>query len=144
MAFGVGMAIDSLPHVLSMVHCLTGLGEVHGPRAVMKSPEHMQIVFGYRHGGGDLKVEVDLIRSPNSPRPGGYAINGRSVKRSVILPEYQIVFTDDSGHQIALEDPLKKRVRQYLADVESKKSTSREQLIASMKNLMDVVENIHL
>ena len=80
-ASGINMVIDSLPHVLSMVHCLTGIGEVQNPRADHKNPEQMKVSFEYWHAAGRLDVAVDLVRTPESPRPAGYAINGHAVRR---------------------------------------------------------------
>ena len=143
-ATGINMVIDSLPHVLSMVHCLTGLGEVHQPRAVVENPEHLYVYFDYRHAGGNTAVEVELVRTPKSPRPWGYAINDHAVKRSIQLPEYQMLFTGDSGEQISVADPLEKLIRRFLTDLENGKTTDQEQIIASMKDLKDIVENLHI
>ncbi len=141
---GINMAVDALPHVLSMVHYLVGVGEVRNPRATYKNPEHLNVLFDYRHARGCLEVEVDLIQTAESPRPAGYAINGHAVRRSIQQPEYQFIFSDASGNQVAVEDPLKKRVRQFMADLESGQPTDREQLIASMTDLNTIVEKLNL
>ncbi len=141
---GTNMGIDALPHVLSMVHCFTGVGEVQKVRAAYKNPEHLNITFDYQHAQGRLEVAVDLIQSPESPRPAGYAINGHDVRRTIQLPEYQMIFTDESGKQVAVEDPLKKLVRRTLADLESGQPTDKKQLIASMINLKTLVENLQI
>jgi hypothetical protein len=141
---GINMVIDSLPHVLSMVHCLTGVGEVQNSRAATKNPEHLTVSFDYRHATGRLEVTVDLVQTPESPRPAGYAINGHAVRRSIQLPEYQMMFTGESGKQAAVEDPLKKRVRNYLADLESGQPTDKKLLIASMIDLKNIVENLQI
>jgi hypothetical protein len=141
---GINMVIDSLPHVLSMVHCLTGIGDVENPRIRSKSPEHKIVSFEYRHATGCLEVAVDLIQTPESPRPAGYAINGYAVRRSIQLPEYQMMFSGASGEPIAVEDPLEKRVRHYLDDLENGKPTDNRQLIASMIDLKNIVENLQI
>jgi hypothetical protein len=138
------MVIDSLPHVLSMVHCLTGIGDVQNPRAIAKNSEHQTVSFEYLHATGCLDVSVDLILTPESPRPAGYAINGYTVRRSIELAEYQMMFSGESGKPIAVEDPLEKRVRNYLADLESGKPTDKRQLIASMIDLKNIVENLQI
>ena len=139
---GINMVIDALPHVLSMVHCLTEVGEVLNPRAAYKSSEHLTVFFDYLHDKGRLEVGVDLVQTPESPRPAGYAINSRPVRRSIQLPQYQMMFTGESEQQVAVADPLKKRVRNYLADLENGKPTDKKQLIASMIDLKNIVENI--
>jgi hypothetical protein len=141
---GINMVIDALPHVLSMVHCLTGLGEVQNPRAATINSEHLTVSFDYRHATGCLAVAVDLIQTPESPRPAGYAINGHAVRRSIQLPEYQMMFSDESGKQVAVEDPLDKRVRNYLSDLEGGQTTDKKQLIASMTDLKNIVENLQI
>jgi len=143
-SFGINMAIDALPHVLSMVHCLTGLGEVQKVEAKYNGPDQLNIAFDYRHATGCLEVSVDLVQSPESPRPAGYAINGHDVRRSIQLPEYQMMFTDESGKQVTVEDPLKKLVRHTLADLENGKPTDKKQLIASMIDLKVLVENLQI
>ena len=141
---GINMAIDSLPHVLSMVHCLMGVGEVQKVEATYNGHDHLDITFDYQHAEGRLEVIVNLIQSPESPRPAGYSINGHVVRRSIQLPEYQMMFTDASGKQVAVEDPLKKLVRRTLADLESGKPTDKKQLIASMIDLKVLVENLQI
>jgi len=141
---GINMAIDALPHVLSMVHCLTGVGEIQKVQASYNGQGHLNITFDYRHAQGCLAAAVDLIQSPESPRPAGYAINGHEVRRSIQLPEYQLIFTDESGNQMAVEDPLKKLVRRTLADLENGKPTDKKQLIASMIDLKVLVENLQI
>ena len=141
---GINMAIDALPHVLSMVHWLIGVGEVMNPRAAYKNPKHLTVSFDYLHTQGRVEVGVDLVQSPESPRPAGYAINGHDVRRSIQLPEYQMMFTDESGKQVTVEDPLKKLVRHTLADLENGKPTDKKQLIASMIDLKVLVENLQI
>jgi len=143
-ASGINMVIDSLPHVLSMVHCLTGIGKIQNSRAASKNPEQMRVSFEYRHAAGCLEVTVDLVQTPESPRPAGYAINGHAVRRTIQLPEYQMMFSDASGKQALLEDPLKKRVRNFLADLESGQPTNKKQMIASMIDLKNIVENLQI
>lgn len=139
---GINMVIDSLPHVLSMVYCLIGVGEVQNSRTITKNPEHLTVSFEYLHASGCMEVAVDLIQTPESPRPAGYAINGHAVRRSIKLPEYQMMFSNESGKQVVVADPLVKRIRSYLADLESGKPADRKQLIASMIDLRDITENL--
>ena len=141
---GINMVIDALPHVLSMVHCLTGVGEVQKVQAATKNPEQLTVSFDYRHATGCLEVAVDLIQTAESPRPAGYAINGHAVRRSIQLPEYQMIFTDESEKQVAVEDPLKKLVGRTLADLESGQPTDKKQLIATMIDLKIIVENLQI
>lgn len=141
---GINRVIDSLPHVLSMVHCLTGIGDVQSPRAISKTPEHLTVSFEYRHATGCLEVVVDLIQTPESPRPAGYAINGHAVRRSIQLPEYQMMFSGESGEPIEVADPLEKRVRHFLTDLENGKPTDKRQMIASMIDLKNIVENLQI
>ena len=141
-ATGINMVIDSLPHVLSMLHCLTGVGEVLNPRADHKNPEQMKVSFEYGYASGQVEVEVNLIRTSQSPRPAGYAINGHAVRRTIQLPEYQMKFTGDKGAEIVLEDPLKKRIQNYLTDLENGTPTNQKQMVASMIDLKNIVENL--
>lgn len=141
---GIHMVIDAMPHVLSMIHSLVGVGSVKNVSARQEDKERLKVYFGYRHAKGHLTVEVILVQSLKSPRPAGYALNSSLVWRTIRTRDYQMFFAGDSGERVAVKDPLKKLVRQFLADLESGQPTDRERLIASMTDLNDIVGKLKL
>ena len=141
---GVPMVIDAMPHVLSMVYSLVGVGSVKNVSGRQEDKERLKIFFDYKHAKGRLKVEAILVQSLKSPRPAGYALNSSLVWRTIRAKDYQIFFAGDSGERVPVKDPLKKRVRQFLMDLESGQPTDRERLIASMTDLNTIVEKLKL
>ena len=141
---GINMVIDAMPHVLSMVHSLAGIGSVKNVSGYRENAERLKVSFDYRHAGGHLEVKVILVQSPRSPRPAGYALNSSLVWRTIRLRDYQFYFAGDSGKRVPVGDPLKKLVRRFLDDLESEQPTDRERLIASMTDLNTIVEKLKL
>ncbi len=144
MSTGKQMVVDAMPHVLSMVHVLTGIGSVKHVTQKIEAGERFKIIFDYIHAGGRLEVHVTLVRSPKSPRPAGYALNGNLVWRTIRKKDYQMFFSVNSGSRVRVSDPLKKLVGRFLVDLESGQPTDKERLIASMTDLNTIVENIKL
>jgi len=141
---GKQMVVDAMPHVLSMVHALTGIGSVKHVTQKIEAGERFKIIFDYLHGGGRLEVHVTLVQSPKSPRPAGYALNSSLVWRTIRMKDYQMFFSVNSGARIRVNDPLKKLVGRFLVDLESGQPTDKERLIASMTDLNTIVENLKL
>ena len=135
---------DSLPHVISMVHALTGIGAVQKVEMICKDPERIEFSFEYQHDRGMLVVEVSLIRTPNPPRPAGYAINGFFAQRTIKLPEYQFLFGNEEGRQVPMQDPLLKLIQSFLEAVEDRRETQKDLIVASMVDLKAITENINL
>lgn len=143
-ATGRAALADSLPHVLSMIHALTGVGSVQNVRTLRKEPERTEFSFDYQHDHGILAVDVSLVLSPNLPRPAGYAINGFFAQRTIKLPEYQFLFSNDEGRQIPVKDPLPKLIKNFLQAVEDGQATQEDLIVASMRDLKVILENINL
>ena len=135
---------DSVPHVLSMIHALTGIGSVQNVQMICKDLEQMEFSFDYQHDHGMLAVDVSLVRTPNPPRPAGYSINGFFAQRTIKLPEYEFFFSNEKGEQIPVKDPLPKLIQNFLQEVEDGQETQRDLIVASMRDLKTIVENINL
>jgi predicted dehydrogenase len=141
---GKQMVVDAMPHVLSMIHTLTGVGSVRNVVQRLDNKERFKIIFDYMHAGGRLEVHVTLVQTPESPRPAGYALDGNLVWRRIFMKNYQMYFSVNSGDLVPVKDPLKKLVRRFLDDLESGQPTDKERLIASMTDLNTIVENLRL
>lgn len=137
---GTKMAVDALPHILSMIYTLVGVGTINDVQSRFGDGRtRLNFDFQYQHGDGNLEVTVTLVRTPERPRPAGYAINGYAVTRKIELPEYQTFFTDNCGRKIRLEDPLQKLIRSFLDDIDKDLPTNLDELIASMRDLSTIV-----
>lgn len=115
---GLKRLADCLPHPLSMLQTLQPGGslwdiEYHG------DAERLSVRFQYGKLAAPVAVHVRLERCDNAPRPAGYAINGRAVRRRVELPAYAQFFEAESG-SCRLEDPLKLQLESFLQAVQGK------------------------
>ena len=55
-----------------------------------------------------------------------------------------MMFSGESGEPIEVADPLEKKVRHFLTDLESGKPTDKRQMIASMIDLKNIVESLQI
>ena len=114
---GPSMILDAVPHVVSMLQAIGGAGRAGNPVAQFADPKQRCLVLGFawRHAGGTAKVQCSFTVLEKPPRPAAYAVNGRRVDREIELPEYRM-FMKSRAERIAIEDPLKLLIREFLAN----------------------------
>lgn len=130
---GLQALVDSLPHLLSMLHAVVGVGRVSEPRL---SPadgagNELTLDFGYLHACGSTDVSLVLRTTPVQPRPLSYAINGITVTRRLALPEYVTTLVDGT-REMVIPDPLALSVSDFLARVRGGRHGADEALVAGM------------
>lgn len=133
---GPRMVLDAVPHVLSMLQALVGVGTVEAPRvAIDPALETLTLGFVYV-GSGSAKVEArcEFRQTPSPPRPAAYAINGHRVDRAIQLPDYDMFF-EGSGKKRPLPDPLQGLIEQFLAQIVPAGTTDRAALVEGMAAL---------
>jgi predicted dehydrogenase len=113
---GAAMVVDSGSHLLSMLHALAGPGELEG-LAVQATGRDLTLSCRYVHAAGQLDASLELLHSPQPPRPAGYTIDGLRVRREVELPDYRLRFEADDGRQEPLPDPLTASVAAFVRTV---------------------------
>lgn len=89
-------------------------------------------------GAGPVAVTFHCITAESPPRRAAYGLDGRMVHRQIELPEYRQVFRaerDGKSLSRTLEDPLKKLVRNFLKQLQSRALTDTTRLVGSMKGL---------
>ena len=135
------MVVDSAPHLLSMLHTLAGPGTLekidarwgaHGAR------KRVVLTFDYHHSNGNTEVELRLEHCPDPPRPAGYSIDGYSVTRRIVLPQYQL-FLEYNGVRTPLADPLSAAVARFVDAVRAGAKPHRYALVAGMSQLWELV-----
>ncbi len=142
---GTKMVVDALPHILSMIYTLVGVGTISDIQSQFGDDQNrLRLDFQYQHENGNLIVTVNLVKTLERPRPAGYAINGYTVTRKIELPEYQTFFIDNFGREIKLEDPLQKLIHGFLDDIDKGFPTKMDELIASIRDLGTIIENVNL
>ena len=113
---GTGMLGDAMPHVLSMLQALCpGTGRIASP-SFETVGEGLRLAFAYLAGDARVSVEVELVRSDQTPRPAAYAIDGRWAHRYVRLPEYALRFGVDQK-SVAARDPLGGLIYSFVSEL---------------------------
>jgi len=91
-----------------------------------------------------VEVELRLRACPAPPRPAAYSINGRRVRREIVLPQYSFEFvTEEDGNaarRLPLRDPLEALVEGFLDRVARGAPTDTAAIVAAMENLERLVE----
>ena len=133
---GRNMVLDAAPHVLSLLEALVGDGDVIAPTARWQGERHLTLEFRWGMGVDRPPVQVSLVLTTceRPPRPAGYTINGRKARREIVLPQYDMLFTD-AGRQVPVEDPLKLLVRDFLGQIELGTQTNAAPLACSIRAL---------
>lgn len=138
------MLIDSAPHLISLVRALLGEGQVLNPsfeiegggRASESSdPVSCQARFAYEHQQGLTQVTLELKRCPDQPRPAWYELNGVRVSREIELSSYRMFFVRDD-RRLAIEDPLKLRVLDFIESLSRPKAADWRAPVDNMTALV--------
>jgi predicted dehydrogenase len=143
---GPEMLIDSLPHVLSMLHALVGCGTARQPGARFFTGRNggaaADLRFVWEHATGRTMVDVVLRQCSQQPRPAGYAINDVWALREIAMPDYSmsLVSSDKPQRREPLPDPLDALVAGFAADAAAGRPTDVEVLVESMTVLRDLVD----
>ena len=136
---GVSMLVDAASHGLSMLYQLVGAGNLN-------HIEHQQISngalinFDYEHRQGITQSTLKFIQSNETPKPASYQINGKTVNRTVSLPEYQIQLQSDL-QTIAIQDPLDASIRDFLASIDAGIESDESALMLGARHLYQLIEN---
>jgi hypothetical protein len=125
---GAAMAANSVPHLLSLLWrlCPAG-GRLSRIHIEHRDNTSLDIHFNYEHCQGRTEATLSLRQAPRQPRPAGYSIDGRSVRRVVEMPEYRQFFersaadlnavASATSQRVPLEDPLRLLLADFLARV---------------------------
>ncbi|HRV83129.1 MAG TPA: Gfo/Idh/MocA family oxidoreductase, partial [Planctomycetota bacterium] len=105
---GVQMAIDSLSHPLSLLQALLpGPARVEAIRVQGQAPSGPQTVeFAWERPQGSVACRVELVDSPERPRPAWIEINGRRADRRIREHDYALFFEGGDG-LVPVPDPLR-------------------------------------
>ncbi len=110
---------DCLPHPLSLLQSLAPAAEprVADLRFDTRGEEGLRLAFRYLADAHEVAVELTLRPGESVPRPAGYEIDGHEAERGVQLPAYTMELRCGE-RSVPLADPLRARLRAFLADLE--------------------------
>lgn len=144
---GYEMILDAAPHLLSMLQYLVGYGAVRSVQRRWLDPNQRELVVGfdYRHREGDTQVTFRLSTCESAPRPASYAINTFPVRRIIEPLDYQMYLVG-GGRTVAIEDPLKIEIKNFLYKVETNAAIDKRALIegiGALEILYTGAEELH-
>ena len=140
---GINMLIDAASHGLSMLYQLAGSGDLSSitiNHKLRNELQHTLIRFDYNHIQGSIKTELGFIESHEVPKPASYEINGYSVRRNVVLPEYQIQLQSDQK-TVDIQDPLDSSIKDFLACIDAGMKSDYSALQLGARHLYQLIES---
>jgi len=114
---GREMIRESVPHALSLLFCLLGIGKIEDLNFESNGEREMSIRFGYLFETQACDVFIQLRFQETPPRPFSFGLNDRIVFRSLDLENYEIFF-NYGGKKMKIIDPLELSVRNFMEAVE--------------------------
>lgn len=113
MSSGREMIPDSVPHALSLLHCVAGAGRIRD-LSFEGGDDFLRITFSYLTRSATCRACVDLVRESAQPRTFSFGFNGRVAQRLIDPGTYTIHLTC-LGKTLKIADPLELSVRDFLA-----------------------------
>lgn len=151
---GRTMVPDAGPHPISMLQRLLGYGDIEDVRVEYSSDRGREscLDFRYRHERGVTEARLLCITCEHSPRPAGFGLNGKWVRRKIELPAYNFWLEKaeraplpeklaDEYHRVrgtgalAIRDPLEARIQSFLRESASGARTDTRRLVEGMRGL---------
>jgi len=127
---GEAIIPDCLPHALSLLHALAGLGEVQDSATLFADDgRDVTIRFRYIHASGATDVTCRFKTTVTKPSPAAYAINGRWMHRRVRVSDYGFEF-EGEGKVVSAEDPLDLLIHDFITRIRFGAPTDAAKLIA--------------
>jgi hypothetical protein len=115
---GRDMIRESVPHALSLLYCLLGIGKIKDLNFESSGEREMNIRFGYLFETQACDVFIQLRFQETLPRPFSFGLNDRIVFRSLDLENYEIFF-NYGGKKMKIGDPLELSVKNFMEAVEN-------------------------
>jgi hypothetical protein len=115
---GREMIPESVPHALSLLYSLLGVGEIEDLRFESCGERGMDIKFSYLFDVRSCEVSMHLTSQETPPRDFSFGLNGRIVSRSLGLENYEVYFHYD-GKKMKIPDPLELSVKNFLGSLET-------------------------
>ncbi len=115
---GREMIPESVPHALSLLYCLLGVGEIEDLSFESEDERAMDIRFSYLFDTRSCDVFIRLTSREKPPRDFSFGLNGRTVSRSLDLENYEIYF-HQGEQKLRIVDPLELSVKNFLGALET-------------------------
>jgi len=114
---GREMISESVPHALSLLYCLLGVGEIEDLRFESDGERGMDIKFSYLFDTRSCEVFIRLAYQKTPPRHFSFGLNDKIVSRSLGVENYEIYFHHEEK-KMKIVDPLELSVKNFLGAME--------------------------
>jgi hypothetical protein len=114
---GREMIPESVPHALSLLYCLLGVGEIEDLSLEPDGKRGMGIKFSYLFDTRTCDVFIRLTCQEAPPRDFSFGLNEKIVSRSLDSESYEIYF-HHGERRMKIIDPLELSVKNFLEAVE--------------------------
>ncbi len=114
---GREMIPESVPHALSLLYSLLGVGEIEDLSFESDGEGVMGIKFSYLFDTRSCNVSIGLTSRETPPRDFSFGFNGKIVSRSLGSENYEIYF-HHGEQKMKIADPLELSVRDFLGALE--------------------------
>jgi hypothetical protein len=109
---GRAMIPESVPHVLSLLYCLLGVGQIESLNFDSDGEKEMSIKFSYLFQTQVCDVIIKLISQDSQPRYLSFGLNDKIVSRSLGSEDYEIYF-NYGDKRLRIVDPLARSVQNF-------------------------------
>ncbi|PIV19799.1 MAG: hypothetical protein COS40_15850 [Deltaproteobacteria bacterium CG03_land_8_20_14_0_80_45_14] len=116
---GREMIPESVPHALSLLYCLLGVGEIKDLSFESDGAKEMSIKFSYLFGTETCDVFIRLAFQETPPRDFSFGLNDKIVFRSLDPEDYEIYF-NYGDKKLRIVDPLELSVKNFMEAVQTK------------------------
>ena len=113
---GRAMISESVPHALSLLYCLLGVGKIEDLDFDSGGEREMSIRFSYLFETQACNVIIKLIFQDTQPRDLSFGLNDKVVSRSLGPEDYEIYF-NYGDKKLRMVDPLARSVQNFLEAV---------------------------
>ena len=116
---GREMIPESVPHALSLLYCLLGVGEIEDLSFESRGAKGMVIKFSYLFGNQTCDVFIRLTFEETPPRHFSFGLNDKIVSRRLGSEDYGIYFHYED-REMKIVDPLELSVKNFMEAVQTK------------------------
>ncbi len=116
---GSEMIPESVPHALSLLYCLLGVGEIKDLSFESDGAKEMNIKFSYLFENQTCDVFIRLTFEETPPRHFSFGLNDKIVSRSLGSEDYEIHF-HYGDREMKIIDPLELSVKNFMEAVQTK------------------------
>ena len=114
---GREMIPESVPHTLSLLYSLLGVGEIEDLSFESNGNRRVGIKFSYLFDTRSCEVFIHLNSQETPPRDFSFGLNGKIISRSLGLENYEIYFHHEEK-RMKIVDPLELSVKNFLGALE--------------------------